>query len=352
MHSQLLLPIASLKRNPPLMWNFSMTGNLRCFKLYRTHVKVKANDILSQLSEIGSFTVRSVQKKPSYSAPPLLYDLTTIQKEANSKFGLSAYMTLKICQSLYEKKLTTYPRTGSRYIPDDIYDTLPQLIANAAYYPRFADYAKSLKGQPLGKISVNAAKVTDHHALLPTENIPKDGQMTELERKIYELIVGRMLETVSPHEEKDVTTVVLAAGERTDYPFTVKGSIVRKAGWRAVMKETVKTAEDENEQLPTIEQGEQLPMKELLLMEKHTKAPPILTDNSLLALMETAGKELENEEEREALKDIGLGTPATRAETIEKLIHTKYIVRERKQLIPTEKGLALYHMEKTRKLPM
>lgn len=312
--------------------------------------KVKTNDILSQLSEIGSFTVRSVQKKPSYSAPPLLYDLTTIQKEANSKFGLSADMTLKICQSLYEKKLTTYPRTGSRYIPDDIYDTLPQLIANSAYYPRFADYAKSLKGQPLGKISVNAAKVTDHHALLPTENIPKDGQMTDLERKIYELIVGRMLETVSPREEKDVTTVVLVAGERTDYPFTVKGSIVRKAGWRAVMKETVKTAEDENEQLPPIEQGEQLPMKELLLMEKHTKAPPILTDNSLLALMETAGKELENEEERETMKDIGLGTPATRAETIEKLIHTKYIVRERKQLIPTEKGLALYHMVKDKEI--
>lgn len=312
--------------------------------------KEEAQEVVDRLMACGRFNVTGVQKKPSYSAPPLLFDLTTIQKEANSKFGFSADMTLKLCQSLYEKKLTTYPRTGSRYIPDDVYDTLPELIRNAEKYPRFTEYAVSLRGKPLGKISVNASKVTDHHALLPTENIPSAGQMTDLERKIYELIVGRMLETVSAREEKDVTTVTMMAGDIKDYPFTVKGSVIRVPGWKAVMKEVVKVDEDENAQLPVLVQDEILEMKDMLLMEKHTKAPAILTDNSLLALMETAGKELDNEEERDAMKDIGLGTPATRAETIEKLIHTKYIVREKQQLIPTEKGLALYGMVKDKEI--
>lgn len=306
----------------------------------------KAQMVIAEINVCNNLLVKDVQKRPAYANPPLLYDLTSIQKEANSKFGFSADTTLKLCQSLYEKKLTTYPRTGSRYIPDDIYETLPGLIANAEHYPRFADYAKSLKGKPLGKISVNAAKVTDHHALLPTENIPKSGQMSDFERKIYELIVGRMLETVSPREEKDVTTITLEAKGKDNFPFIAKGAVVKVSGWKAVMKETVKVEEDENIQLPLVNKGDVLPLEEVILLEKRTKAPPILTDNSLLALMETAGKELDDEQQREAMKDVGLGTPATRAETIEKLISAKYIIRERKQLIPTEKGLALYHKVK------
>lgn len=310
----------------------------------------EVQQMMTRVNAAQTLHVTDVQKKPSFANPPLLFDLTTIQKEANSKFGLSADTTLKVCQSLYEKKLTTYPRTGSRYIPDDIYATLPQLIGNAEHYPRFADYALSMRGKPLGRISVNAAKVTDHHALLPTENIPKDGQMNDLERKIYELIVGRMLETVSPREEKDVTTVTMTADGQPDFPFVAKGSVIRVTGWKAVMKEVAKLEEDENAQLPPVNKGEDLPLQEVVLLEKRTKAPPILTDNSLLALMETAGKELEDEQQREAMKDIGLGTPATRAETIEKLIHTQYIVRERKQLLPTEKGLALYGMVKDKSI--
>jgi len=305
---------------------------------------------LTRVKAADSLNVVDVQKKPSFSNPPLLYDLTTIQKDANSKFGMSADMTLKYCQSLYEKKLTTYPRTGSRYIPDDIYDTLPMLISNAESYPRFADYARSLRGKKLGRISVNASKVTDHHALLPTENIPKDGQMNDAERKIYELIVGRMLETVSPREEKDVTTITLIAGQEKDFPFIAKGSVIKVTGWKGVMKEVVKLDEDENAQLPPVQKGETLPIEEVTMLEKWTKAPPILTENSLLSLMETAGKELEDEQQREAMKDIGLGTPATRAETIEKLIHTKYVIRDRKHLLPTEKGLALYHMVKDKEI--
>ena len=306
----------------------------------------KVQEKMTEINTSDSLLVKDVKKHPSYSNPPLLFDLTSIQKEANAKYGFSADLTLKQCQALYEKKLTTYPRTGSRYIPDDIYETLPMLIRNVENYPRFADYARSLRNKPLGKISVNAAKVTDHHALLPTENIPKEGQMTELERKIYELILGRMLETVSPREEKDVTTITIVAEGKDDFPFIAKGSVIKASGWKAVMKEIVKLEEDENAQLPPVNKGECLPLKEVVLLEKRTKAPPILTDNSLLALMETAGKELEDEEQREAMKDIGLGTPATRAETIEKLISAHYIVRERKQLLPTEKGLALYNKVK------
>lgn len=304
-------------------------------------------EIQKKMTEIkvsDKMLVTDVQKRPSYSNPPLLYDLTSIQKEANSKFGLSADTTLKLCQSLYEKKLTTYPRTGSRYIPDDIYELLPELIRNAEQYPRFSEYAVSLRGKKLGRISVNADKVTDHHALLPTENIPKEGQMTELERKIYELIVGRMLETVSQREERDVTTITMVPMNKQDFPFIAKGSVIKISGWKAVMKEIAKLEEDENALLPPVKKGDMLPLEEVVLLEKKTKAPPLLTDNSLLALMETAGKELDDEQQREAMKDIGLGTPATRAETIEKLIHIKYIVRERKQLIPTYKGLALYTM--------
>ena len=304
--------------------------------------KDAADALFERLRGVPSMRVSRVEKKPSYSNPPLLFDLTSIQKEANVKFGLSAETTLKICQSLYEKKLTTYPRTGSRYIPDDVYQLLPQLVGNACDYPRFADYARTLVGKPLGRISVNAAKVTDHHALLPTENRPKPDSMNDLERNIYELILGRMLESVSPREEKFVTTVTLAADSVKVFPFTVKGSIVVKPGWRAVFNEKQKTAEDENERLPDFTGGEEIQVERIILDTKHTKAPPLLTENSLLALMETAGKDIENEEEREAMKDIGIGTPATRADIIEKLIRIKYIERDKRTLVPTEKGLNLY----------
>lgn len=304
--------------------------------------KEAADGLFNRLKDVPSMRVSRVEKKPSYSNPPLLFDLTSIQKEANVKFGLSADTTLKICQSLYEKKLTTYPRTGSIYIPDDVYQLLPQLVNNACVYTRFADYARTLVGKPLGRISVNAAKVTDHHALLPTENRPAADSMNDLERKIYELILGRMLESVSPREEKFVTTATLVANSVKDFPFTVKGSIVVKPGWRAVFNEKQKAAEDENERLPDFTVGEEITVEKIILDTKHTKAPPLLTENSLLALMETAGKELENEEEREAMKNIGIGTPATRAEIIEKLIRIKYIERDKRTLVPTEKGLNLY----------
>lgn len=306
----------------------------------------EAEEKLKEIGRHSYMVITGLEKKPGYTSPPLLYDLTTLQKEANSRYAMSADMTLKLCQSLYEKKLITYPRTGSRYIPDDVYATLPTLIKNAERYSRFSDYAKSLDGKQLGKISVNASKVTDHHALLPTENIPADGQITDAERKIYEMIVARMLETVSPKEEKDVTIASLEAEGVRDFPFVVRGSVIRVQGWKGILNEKNFCKEEENEKLPPLEKQEKLPAECPVIMDKHTKAPALLTENTLLALMETAGKELSDEEEREALEDIGIGTPATRAEIIEKLIRTKYMTREKKNLIPTEKGLALYHTVK------
>lgn len=308
--------------------------------------KQDVENMAARLNEMGKGRVVKVEKKPSYTNPPLLYDLTSIQKDANSKYGLSAETTLKLCQSLYEKKLTTYPRTGSRYIPDDIFQTLPMLIRNAESYPKFSEYAKKMATTKLGRTSVDASKVTDHHALLPTENIPKADAMTELERKIYEMIVGRMLESVSPREEKFVTTATIHPVGVEDFSLIVKGSIIVSPGWKAVFGEKPKSEDDDNVRLPEFCKDEMLDIQKVVVMDKHTKAPPLLTENSLLALMETAGKELDDDEEREAMKNIGIGTPATRAETIEKIIRTKYVIREKKNLVPTEKGLNLYQTVK------
>lgn len=306
----------------------------------------EAKEIASAILKEGSLPVIDVETKPGYANPPLLYDLTTLQKNANKRFGMSAENTLKTCQALYEKKFVTYPRTGSRYIPDDVFDTLPSLIRNAEQYPRFADYAVTLRGKKLSKGSVNAAKVTDHHALLPTENTPKESDLNNYETKIYEMILGRMLENVSERQEKENTLITVSSGMPA-FPLTAKGTVVREPGWTAVFRDVPQERNDEEEGvLPPVRKGDALTVTGTAVEEKFTKAPPLLTENTLLALMETAGRELENDEERDAMKDTGIGTPATRAEVIEKLIRTRYMERDKKNLIPTVKGLALYEAVK------
>ena len=297
--------------------------------------------IIAEGIKKGSLLVSDVETKPAFANPPLLYDLTALQKDANKRFSMSADNTLKTCQALYEKKYITYPRTGSRYIPDDVFDTLPSLIRNAEKYPRFSGYASSLRGKKLTRLSVNAAKVTDHHALLPTENTPKEDSLNAYEKKIHELILGRMLESVSQRQEKENTVITLLTAV-DKFTLTAKGSVVRKPGWTAVFHEVPDGEKEDDILLPPVAEGDRLPVIDSLAEEKYTKAPPLLTENSLLALMETAGKELDDEEEREAMKDTGIGTPATRAEVIEKLIRAKYMEREKKNLVPTDKGLALY----------
>ena len=299
---------------------------------------------LQRVKDAGQLVVKSVERKEASQEPPLLYDLTTLQKEANTKLNFSADKTLSIAQSLYEKKVMSYPRTGSRYISEDVFDEMPERVALLGQYPRFAGYAAGLNGATLNRRSVNDSKVTDHHALIITENLP--GELSKDERAIYELVAGRMLEAFSGRCVKDVTTAVLSAG---DTDFMVKGAVMKVAGWRAVFSEQ-DTEDEDNATLPPLQEGQCLPLSAVDLLEKQTKPKPLHTESSLLAAMENAGKELEDAELKARLKDAGIGTPATRAAIIETLFVRQYIAREKKNLVPTDKGLAVYKIVKDKKI--
>jgi DNA topoisomerase-3 len=275
-----------------------------------------------------------------------LYDLTTLQKEANSRHGFSADKTLNIAQALYEAKKISYPRTGSRYISADVLDEIPHLIATLKNHPRFGAYAASMDNIVLNIRCVDDKKVTDHHALIITGD-PADG-LTGDERTIYDMIAGRMLESFSNRCTKENTAVSLDAG---GVHFVAKGSVTLLPGWRAVLNATDEEAQEEDvTTLPVLAGGDMLPVRDTEALEKQTKPRPLHTEASLLSSMESAGKECTNEEEREAMKDAGIGTPATRAAIIETLFAREYIVREKKALVPTNKGLVVYLAVKDKKI--
>lgn len=288
-------------------------------------------------------TITKAERKRTFQQAPLLYDLTALQKEANTKLGFSADKTLSIAQSLYEAKVLSYPRTGSRYISDDVFDEIPSRIALLEQYPTLAAHAVVLKGTTLNRRSVDAGKVTDHHALIITECLP--GELSGDERKVYDMVAARLLESFSARSIKDVTTVRLTAGESD---FTVKGTVVKSAGWRAVRGE--QNEEEEPAALPVLKSGETLPFDSAEPLEKQTKPKPLHTESSLLSTMESCGRALDEAELRDNLKDIGIGTPATRASIIETLFSRDYVRREKKNLVPTEKGLAVYHTVKNKKI--
>jgi DNA topoisomerase-3 len=304
--------------------------------------KERANSVFQKLQG-NSLQVQSVEKKELNQEPPLLYDLTALQKEANSKHGFSADKTLSTAQKLYESKLITYPRTGSRYISEDVFEEIPKLINSLKRHVRFGGYAATVENAELNTRPVDNKKVTDHHALLITENTPKE--LPADEQVIYEMIAGRMLEAFSKKCVKDATGIVLTC---EDTIFEAKGSIVKQAGWRAVFNENEETDEDVN--LPEVLQGETLPIVHSEILEKQTKPKPLHTEASLLAAMESAGKEVKNEAEREAMKESGIGTPATRAAIIETLFTRNYVKREKKSLVPTEKGLTVYETVKDKSI--
>lgn len=281
-------------------------------------------------------TVTKVEKKQKVENPPLLYDLTTLQKEANTKHGFTAEQTLELVQKLYEAKLVTYPRTSSRHIPEDVFAEVPLLLERLASYSALSDKIVNLDG--LNRRSVDASKVTDHHALLVTPNRPL--ALYKNEQIIYDMIAGRMVEAFSPECVKDTTTV---EAECEGMAFEAKGCIVHKSGWRDVYG-----GNEENTLLPDWKEGDILPMAGCTMSSGMTRPTPLHTESSLLAAMETAGREgVEDEEVRQALKDCGgIGTPATRAAIIEMLLRREYMVRVKKSLVPTEKGLALYSIVK------
>ncbi|MDR3652352.1 MAG: DNA topoisomerase III [Paludibacter sp.] len=301
----------------------------------------QARDTFERLKDLNSVRVHSVESKTANQHPPLLFDLTNLQKDANSRYGFSADKTLSIAQKLYETKLITYPRTGSRYISDDVFETIPELLGKLKFHPHFGIYANLLN--TLNKQCVDGKKVTDHHALLITENNPK--KLSEEEQVIYDMIVGRMLEAFSEKCIKEVTTLVLDCDE---VKFEEKGAVTMQAGWRAVYNE--KEDADENNILPIVSADETLPLKGIELLENHTRPKPLHTESTLLAAMENAGKELENEEERLAMKEAGIGTPATRASIIETLFIRDYIRRDKKSLVPTDKGMFVYNTVKEKQI--
>lgn len=305
----------------------------------------QAQAAVRQIQQVGHLTVGKVERKEVRQEPPLLYDLTALQKEANTKLNFSADKTLSVAQSLYEKKVMSYPRTGSRYISEDVFEEMPERIALLAGYEPLAKQAKAMQGMSLNKKSVDDKKVTDHHALIITENLPGGNTLTADENKVYNLVASRMLEAFHAACIKDVTTATLTAA---DVVFTLRGSIIKTPGWRSIRNEVEEAVDDKEEvgALPPLSEGETLPVKKVEAVEKQTKPKPLHTESSLLAAMETAGKDIEDEEERAAMKDIGIGTPATRAAVIETLFRREYIERQKKSLVPTNKGLAVYEIVK------
>ena len=302
-----------------------------------------ANGLYKRIKETcKEVRIVQVERKQKTEEPPLLYDLTTLQKEANSRYGFTAEQTLAIAQKLYEAKLITYPRTSSRYIPDDVFETIPKLLEKLQRDEQLGSHASHI--DTLARRSVDAGKVTDHHALLTTGLHPIGIYKDEL--TVYRMIATRMVEAFSAPCIKEVTTVradvLTCDGEKCcDTAFTVKGSIIRQSGWRSVCGDT-----DGDALLPDWKEGDVLSLSACSITEGKTKPKPLHTEATLLAAMETAGKEIEDDTLRQAIKDCGIGTPATRAAIIETLLKREYMVRVKKTLVPTEKGLALYSIVK------
>lgn len=298
-----------------------------------------AQTALATLWSQSRLTVHKVTRKVGYTPPPLLYDLTALQKESNRHHGFSADKTLSIAQSLYEKKITTYPRTGSRYISEDVFEEVPSL---------FGKIGETLPTS-LNRHSMANEKVTDHHAIIPTGETADN--LTIDERTLYDMVVQRTLEAFSPDSEEERMQVELTDGTNT---FTWKAFRPISLGWKSVQNEMKEGNSEDEEQnlamLPDLKEGEELLLLSSEITEHKTKAKPLYTEATLLSAMENAGKEVEDAESKKAMAECGIGTPATRANIIETLILRDYIRRERKNIVPTEKGLSVYEIVKNKKI--
>lgn len=304
-----------------------------------------ADDTLKAIQRSETAIVISVETKSVTEQPPLLFDLTGLQKEANKKLNLSAEETLNIAQSLYEKKFITYPRTGSKYIPEDMWAEIPNLVRALQDRETCKQAVSKMKWGRFNKRIVNDLRVTDHHGLLITDKIPS--ALNAKENAVYDMIAFRLLEALSQACIKELTDVGLQV---LHYDFIAKGCKVIEAGWRSVKGSFTDDDTEPVQDLPELKKGDELKIKEASVLEKKTKPPVLYTEAGLLSAMESAGKEIENEDERKALQNIGIGTPATRAAIIETLFTRNYIQREKKSLIPTEKGLQVYELVKDRKI--
>ena len=292
------------------------------------------------------FEITSVEKKKGMEYAPRLFDLTSLQVECNKRYGMSAEDTLKVIQSLYEKHVTTYPRVDTTFLSDDIYPKVPATLRGIeAYFPQVApllplkaDGGKGAGSLPKSKKVFDNSKVTDHHAIIPTGQRPDN--LTDLERKVYNMVALRFIAAFYPPCQVANTTVLACAG---DISFKVTGREILVQGWRDVfVKEKTDDEVEEQKTLPAFVKGES-GAHEPQLQEKTTTPPKYYTEATLLRAMETAGKTVEDEELRDAMKENGIGRPSTRAAIIEKLFQRKYIVREKKNIHATELGINLIH---------
>lgn len=304
----------------------------------RYDTEEEAAKILESI-KVHDFEIVSFEKKPGNEYPPKLFDLTALQVECNKKFSFSADETLKYIQSLYEKKLVTYPRVDTTFLPNDVYPKVEEILRNLTPYSNFVE---PLLGKPIRKSKkvFDDKKITDHHAIIPT-GISPSSHLPMPEKQIFDAIARRFIAAFYPDCKVSNTTVI---GDVDGYEFKATGKEILEEGWRVLYpkKETEKeeTEVSEEQTMPTFVKGERGP-HEPDLLEKQTQAPKMHTEATLLRAMETAGKQVDDEELRDLMKENGIGRPSTRANIIETLFKRKYVVREKKNLVPTQTGIQL-----------
>lgn len=334
---------------PTPYWQMHITiehnGNFRqFFHVEDFDSKELAEMAYERFSPNSKALITKVECKKTFQQTPLLYDLTTLQKDCNIYHNLTAERTLSVAQSLYEKKYISYPRTGSRYIPHDMMDQVRQSLCVIATMPEFNEYGNSIDFSKLNMRSVDNSKITDHHALVITGIEPRN--LDILEQTVYTMIAGRMLEAFSPKCEKE-TLVLEATAE--EMKFRSSSTSIVNPGWRSVFSRKEDAEKDEteaNKGTACFSENECIPVTGRGIVQRRTKPKPLFTEATLLSAMETCGKNITDEKAKEAIKDQGIGTPATRAAIITTLFQRNYIERIEKSLVPTDKGLYIYEAVK------
>lgn len=313
---------------------------LKSISLEKWNNKQEVEQALKLIEKQSEVKVDKVQAKTIREDAPLLFDLTSLQKRANELFGFSANETLSIAQSLYEKQFITYPRTSCKYIPEDLWPEIPNLLKVLSSDKKYSDLLLKLKLTRLNKKIVNDVKVTDHHGLLTTDRFPSAIGLKEA--SLYHLIAQRVCESVFNPCVKKQTEVKLSV---SDYAFSFTSTSIMELGWRGIRKE-LSNGDEVILELPDLKQGETLKIKQASILEKTSEPQPLYTESTLLSAMEKASRKVEDKELQNVIKDIGIGTAATRASIIETLLKREYITRKAKSLVPTDKGLKVYDITK------
>jgi DNA topoisomerase III len=317
---------------PEKYWDLSTVYKETTFSSVKKKFKnIEEAQSIIELIKDSDFEVTNFAIKKGKEHPPKLFDLTSLQVAANQKFSFSADQTLKLIQSLYEKKLTSYPRVDTAYLPNDVYPKIKPILSKLTPYKQFTTPLLSEKIRKSKKV-FDDTKVTDHHAIIPTGNFPSN--LNQEQKLIYDLVTRHFIAAFSPDAQVSNTTV---DGEVEKVKFRAKGKQILDPGWRVIFP---KKSGGEDKILPSFEKGESGPHKPAI-QEKNTTPPKPYTEATLLRAMETAGKHIDNEELQEAMKENGIGRPSTRAGIIETLFRRKYIEKQRKSLTPTKTGIGL-----------